>query len=640
MRSSRTIFRQSLSAQLSLSILFFAVLIFVASIGYMFYQSRRSVQQEAFLHATQVLNKTTLRVNTILRSVETATNNSDWLVTSDVQPDSVFACSQIVMKLNPNLNGCSIAMEPFFFPQKGKYYSAYTTYRHDSLVTINEGHEEYDYFSKEWYKKAKDFDKACWVEPYVDYNPRAVNSDEMLVSYCKPLHDKTGKIIGVMANDLSLPWLSKTISTEKPYPNSYCVMLGKEGNYYVHPDSTKLVHHTIFEEARQQQNAGLESLGRKMVEGKSGMEHVYINGVSCYVFYNHLPQTEWSIGLICLESDIFRGYNRLSYIVVSIIIVGLLFMLLFCYHFVKRSVAPLNHLAHVAHHIAEGNFNEELPLRKRNDEIGKLQDSFAAMQRSLAYYIHDLHQVNEETDQRNRELALATKQVEEADSRKLAFIQDITHQIRTPLNIITGFSQILSNGYNLVGEDEMKAIITAMQENSHNIVHIVNKLIMASTLEQQVDIRCTDYVDCKSICWQATKSILLRNPETVTLKVDIPKSGALTIHTHQDYLLRVLTELLNNANRYTSEGVISIGWYRKDNDAVCFTVTDTGVGIPATESERVFDQFTKLDSFNEGLGLGLTLCRKVITLLGGTILLDTTYVGGARFVITLPINVS
>jgi signal transduction histidine kinase len=69
-------------------------------------------------------------------------------------------------------------------------------------------------------------------------------------------------------------------------------------------------------------------------------------------------------------------------------------------------------------------------------------------------------------------------------------------------------------------------------------------------------------------------------------------------------------------------------------------VTDTGVGIPATESERVFDQFTKLDSFNEGLGLGLTLCRKIITLLGGTILLDTTYVGGARFVITLPINVS
>ena len=186
----------------------------------------------------------------------------------------------------------------------------------------------------------------------------------------------------------------------------------------------------------------------------------------------------------------------------------------------------------------------------------------------------------------------------------------------------------------------MKAIITAMQENSHNIVHIVNKLIMASTLEQQVDIKCTDYVDCKSICWQATRSILLRNHETVTLKVDTPKSGALTIHTHQDYLLRVLTELLNNANRYTSEGVISIGWYRKDNDAVCFTVTDTGVGIPATESERVFDQFTKLDSFNEGLGLGLTLCRKVITLLGGTILLDTTYVGGARFVITLPINVS
>ena len=632
MRSLRTIFRQSLSAQLSLWILIFAVLIFVASIGYMFYQSRQSVQQEAFLRATQVLNKTTLRVNAILGSVETATNNSDWMVTPDVQADSIFACSRLVMKLNPNLNGCSIVMEPYFFPQKGKYFSAYTTLRNDSLVTINEGNEDYDYFSKEWYKKVKDSDKACWVEPYVDYNPREINSEEMIVSFCKPLRNSTGKMIGVMANDLSLLWLSKTISAEKPYPNSYCIMLGRAGNYYVHPDST------IFEEALNLQNTGLDSLGRKMVGGQSGMQHVYVNGVSCYVFYNNLPQTEWSIGLICLESDIFGGYDRLTYIVVSIILIGLLFMLLFCYHFVKRSIAPLNHLAHVAHHIAEGNFDEKLPLLKRHDEIGRLQDSFAAMQRSLAYYIRDLHQVNAETDQRNKELALATKQVEEADSRKRAFIQDVTHQIRTPLNIITGFSQILRDGYNVVGEEDMKSITTAMQENSHNIVHIVNKLIMVATLEREIDIKCADYVDCKSICWQAAKSILLRNPESVTMKVDSPDGEALTIRTHQDYLLRVLVELLNNANRFTSEGEITIGWSRRDRDAVCFFVTDTGIGIPEADSEHIFNQFTKLNNFNEGLGLGLTLCRKVLVLMGGTIQLDTKYVGGARFVITLPIN--
>lgn len=638
MRSIRTIFRQSLSAQLSLWILIFAVLIFVASIGYMFYQSRQSVQQEAFLRATQVLNKTTLRVHAILGSVETVTNNSEWMVTPDVQADSIFACSRLIMKLNPNLNGCSIAMEPYFFPQKGMFFSAYTTLRDDSLVTINEGNEEYDYFSKEWYKKAKDSDKACWVEPYVDYNPREINSKEMIASFCKPLHDATGKIIGVMANDLSLLWLSKTISAEKPYPHSYCVMLGRAGNYYVHPDSTKLVRHTIFEEALDQQNASLDSLGRKMVGGQSGMQHVYINGVSCYVFYNSLPQTEWSIGLICLESDIFGGYYRLTNIVILIILVGLLFMLLFCYHFVKRSIAPLNHLAHVAYHIAEGNFDEKLPLRKRRDEIGKLQDSFAAMQRSLAYYIRDLHQVNAETEQRNKELALATKQVEEADNRKLAFIQDVTHQIRTPLNIITGFSQILRDGYSLVGEEEMKTIITAMQENSHNIVHIVNKLMLVATLEREIEIKCADYVDCKSICWQATKAILLKNPESVTMKVDAPDGEALTIRTHQDYLQRILVELLNNANRFTSEGMITIGWYRKSSDVVCFYVTDTGIGVPEADSEHIFDQFTKLNNFNEGLGLGLTLCRKVLVLLGGTIQLDTSYTGGARFVITLPIN--
>ena len=161
---------------------------------------------------------------------------------------------------------------------------------------------------------------------------------------------------------------------------------------------------------------------------------------------------------------------------------------------------------------------------------------------------------------------------------------------------------------------------------------------MVATLEREIDIKCADYVDCKSICWQAAKSILLRNPESVTMKVDAPDGEALTIRTHQDYLQRILVELLNNANRFTSEGKIIIGWSRKDSDTVCFFVTDTGIGIPEADSEHIFNQFTKLNNFNEGLGLGLTLCRKVLVLLGGTIRLDTSYEGGARFVITLPIN--
>ena len=121
------------------------------------------------------------------------------------------------------------------------------------------------------------------------------------------------------------------------------------------------------------------------------------------------------------------------------------------------------------------------------------------------------------------------------------------------------------------------------------------------------------------------------------MKVDSPDGEALTIRTHQDYLLRVLTELLNNANRFTSEGKITIGWYRKDSDAVCFFVTDTGIGIPEEAAQRIFIPFLKLDYYSEGLGIGLTLIRKGAELMGGTFEYDSTYKNGSRFILTLPL---
>jgi signal transduction histidine kinase len=103
-------------------------------------------------------------------------------------------------------------------------------------------------------------------------------------------------------------------------------------------------------------------------------------------------------------------------------------------------------------------------------------------------------------------------------------------------------------------------------------------------------------------------------------------------------LLKVLGELLHNANKFTREGYISIECDEKDEHHVYIAVSDTGSGIPEGEQERIFTQFTKLNDFNEGLGMGLTLSRRIARLLGGELTLDTTYHNGARFVLTLPKN--
>jgi signal transduction histidine kinase len=111
----------------------------------------------------------------------------------------------------------------------------------------------------------------------------------------------------------------------------------------------------------------------------------------------------------------------------------------------------------------------------------------------------------------------------------------------------------------------------------------------------------------------------------------------LTIQTNRHHLLVVLTELLVNALHFTKEGSMTMR-IEATADAVNFTIEDTGPGIPADKADFIFDKFTKIDMFTEGLGLGLFLCRRVVMLLNGTLTFDPSYTNGSRFVVSLPLS--
>ena len=239
--------KKSLATRLSLWTVLFAGVIFIAALGVFYYQSRLAVRNAAIENATRILDNTALRVDNILTEVKVATDNTDWLITRHLDaPDSMFVYSRRILQNNPNLNGCSIGFEPFFFPQKGLYFSAYSLNSNGVIQTTQEGNDHYQYFSMDWYQLPKLLDRPCWTEPFVDVNPEGLTSNDMIISYCKPLKDNDGEYIGTIAVDLSLEWLSQTISAVKPYPNSYTIMIGKGGTFFVHPDTTKLFYQTIF----------------------------------------------------------------------------------------------------------------------------------------------------------------------------------------------------------------------------------------------------------------------------------------------------------------------------------------------------------------------------------------------------------
>jgi signal transduction histidine kinase len=351
-----------------------------------------------------------------------------------------------------------------------------------------------------------------------------------------------------------------------------------------------------------------------------------------------LPNTNWKLSYICPNKDIFKGYNQLVYIVVSLVLFGLVLMLAFSYFVVNRFVSPIRVLANQAQKMAEGQFGKHLEHTKRIDEIGQLQNRFVSMQESIANYVSDLKRVKDKTEQRNQELITAKSMAEEADRKKAAFIQDLSHQIRTPLNIIGGFTQVLRDSHETIDKVEMAVITHDIMQNSHTITNIIDNWMRTLALEGIEKVECHDEVNCHEMCKMAAETITLRNPETVTLKVEDSVLDSPQIITDKECLLKVLSELLHNANKFTQEGSITIGCAQTENQSVSFIVSDTGPGIAQDQQERVFTQFTKLDDFNEGLGMGLALCRKLAGLLGGHITLDGTYTKGARFVLTLPVS--
>lgn len=597
--------KQSLPLRLSLSILAFTVIIFMITIGIIFVRTRHFVRQTATEQATQILNNTAQSIMGLMGQVEVATNNSEWLVIHKQHPDSIMAFSRRILELNPDVYGCSISFEPYFFADQGKYFSVYSSNEDGHIETEQEGSNDYDYFMMTWYKEPIRQGKACWVDPFHDYTP-GTSYDMMIVSYCKPLIDANGRTIGVISTDLSQRKLSQILLQQRFFPNAYFIITGESGNFI----------------ATSNDRALPDDLNRS----------------DCVVVSLILPNTNWKLSYICPDKDIFKGYNLLVYIVVSLIIFGLLLMLAFSYFVVNRFVSPIKALANQAQKMAEGQFDGHLKHTKRIDETGQLQNSFVSMQESIANYVSNLKHVKNETEQRNQELIIAKSKAEEADRKKAAFIQDLSHQIRTPLNIIGGFTQVLRDEHEAMNETEVSTITHDIMQNSHTITHIIDNWMRTLALEGIDKVERHDEISCNEICKIAAETITLRNPDAVTLKVEHHVPDSLHIITDQDCLLKVLSELLHNANKYTQEGSISICCIQPDSQSVCFMVSDTGPGIAEELHEHVFTQFTKLDDFSEGLGMGLTLCRQLAGLLGGHITLDAAYTKGARFVLTLPIS--
>ena len=402
--------KRSLSSRLSLWIVLFAVAIFVATLGYLYFVLQKAVRREAINGATRELENTVLRVNNILEDVELLADNLEVLIYKSLDnPDAMMEYSRSIVVSNPFLNGCSISFEPYYYPSKGKYYSCYSNNNGHNVYTRQEGNDQYQYFYLDWYLLPKLMNQPCWTEPYTDqeeFDDATMNS-KMSVSYCKPLIGNDGSFVGTLSLDISLEWLSETISAVKPYPNSYSILVGRGGTYLVHPDARKLFYQTIFTRQLVEPDKDIWDLGQAMLGWEDGMREIKMGGKTDYVFYKPLMTTGWSVGIVCPESDIFGDFHRLQNVVVAIVILGLLLMFLVFSRVIRQQLEPLRTLAVQARTIAGGDFTERLAETHRSDEVGVLTQSFNYMQESLVNYIDELTSATAKKERIEGELQIA-----------------------------------------------------------------------------------------------------------------------------------------------------------------------------------------------------------------------------------------
>lgn len=236
-------------------------------------------------------------------------------------------------------------------------------------------------------------------------------------------------------------------------------------------------------------------------------------------------------------------------------------------------------------------------------------------------------------------LRAAQQRAQESDQLKTAFLQNISHEIRTPMNSILGFTNLL------VKEDitflDRKRYSEFVTKSTQQLLTIVEEILELSLIQSgNVIIRERPiYLDDLLKEIYLSNAPLIKSEVTLILETDRHESD-LPVLIDEDKLKEIFKSLINNANKFTEQGVITLG-YVINNDVIDFFVKDSGVGIPPEIQESIFNSFQKVGKYNklyDGIGLGLSICRGYLALFKGSIRVESEPNKGSCFYFTLPLK--
>jgi HAMP domain-containing protein len=307
---------------------------------------------------------------------------------------------------------------------------------------------------------------------------------EPVISFCLPIRDDSNECVGVFGVGLSVNLFSQTVLETKLSPNSYSVLLDREGTYIIHPDRERLQGEKVFDQPDVRESPTALEAVEAMLKGDTGDMSFQMDGETWYMFFKpfvranvpgrSMDALDWSIATIYPKADIFSEYNHLVFHVLGIVFVGLFIFYILCRVSIRRQLKPLTHLTESVIRIAEGHYDEPIPDTKRNDEVGVLLQHFQVMQQALASDISQQEQQKATLSERREELRRIHQQIQDDDNVKLDFLHNITNRMIAPSeSILKSVNTILDN-FKVITPQEVQKEMVNIKQQSEDIREILS----------------------------------------------------------------------------------------------------------------------------------------------------------------------
>lgn len=282
----------------------------------------------------------------------------------------------------------------------------------------------------------------------------------------------------------------------------------------------------------------------------------------------------------------------------------------------------------------------EIDLQKSRNQLYMFLSLFILAISSAVFVAFRLWKINslyKKLQESNRLVILASEKAQESEKMKNAFIKNMCHEVRTPLNAINGFAELIATEDNTLEEkQEFSKIIF---ENCNHITSMMNSVLEIAQLDSNKDDLPLSGVNIHLLCSCEMEQIkrLYGKPD-IEYRLEGNREKDLAF-TNQSHFSLILSHLLNNANKFTEKGNITLSYEPdEEQNRMIVSITDTGCGISPDKREWIFERFTKADDFVPGSGLGLYLCRQIAHRLKGNIYVDPDYTTGLRIILTIPLK--